>query len=588
MIPNLKEFYSQVSAISEFANLNWTRCVDRFQMPIDFQIELNTNETIFDDFLEMLVAFSCLLQADRGSFSEFEDVKFDLVIDTSSQKKDSKLAKIRTNFQNQILANFDNNEPIKIIHAPTGIGKTKVFLDLVSRYKNDITIERIFYFSPLLALTDDFEKKLEESIPNKDELEQVLTYNHIFAGSIEEKKKFEDGKRELTGWSFPIESFNKKFVVTTTQRLLMTLYSNKQRENLKLASFRNSILIIDEVQLIPKFILANLKEFLLKLNHYMGTRTILVSATIPHEISDIKKVEVNKAIIKDYLNMTKKTIEVTENLDLNEIKVNRTLIMANTRKKSANLFYKIKTIHKDTNLLYLSTGIRKKDRKNILDEIANSDNFVLISTQVVEAGVDVSFTNIYREIAPLDSIIQVMGRLNREGKEPNANLVVYEYDGNNRPYSELEFNESLKRIKTINNSLKLYEVLSDYYKTITSRNKKNANLVKELEDHIKNMDFDKVWDFVNRHVFLDDEKDTVFVPDFEQWDEVKYALMKRLPKESYKKYGLLTASLPSGAQLRDDYFDSELLEKNILLPKKERLNEIYDEKLGLDKWLVTN
>lgn len=588
MIRNLKAFSQQVSNIPDFSNLNWDRCIEKFHMPMDFQVALRTNkQTAFDDFLEMLTAFSCLLQADRGSFSEFKDVKFDLLIDTTSQKKDTKLAELRTEFQRQVIENFEEQWPIVIIEAPTGIGKTKVFLDLISKYKDDENVERIFYFSPLLALTDDFENKLVQSIPKKEDLDQVLSYNHIFAGSLEAKKKIEDGQYQQTEWSFPIESFNKKFIITTTQRLLMTIFSNKQRENLKLVSFKNSILIIDEIQVIPKFLLPVLKRILQKLNQYLGTRTILVSATIPHELSDLKKVKVDNDTIKRYLQATHKAISY-QSLDLSKINVDRTLIMANTRRKSANLFSQMKQIHHDKKLLYLSTGIRKKDRKKILENLSTSNNFALVATQVVEAGVDLSFKNIYRETAPLDSLVQVMGRLNREGDDDCARLVVYETDGDYKPYSELEFDESRRLIRNIDNSMKLYDTLPSYYKNINTKNQYNLRLVNEMEGYVEKMDFENVWSFVNRHVLIDDEKDTVFIPDPEEWDEVKTALMTNLPKETYKKYGVLTASFPGGVKIpNNDYFDKELLEKNILLPKKEQLKEFYSYgDLGLDKWLL--
>ena len=87
--------------------------------------------------------------------------------------------------------------------------------------------------------------------------------------------------------------------------------------------------------------------------------------------------------------------------------------MANTRRKASNIFHEFDKSH---NLMYLSSGIRKKDKIKILSRIKqkelSKEEFILVSTQVVEAGVDISFSHIFREKAPLDSIIQVMGRLN--------------------------------------------------------------------------------------------------------------------------------------------------------------------------------
>ena len=84
--------------------------------------------------------------------------------------------------------------------------------------------------------------------------------------------------------------------------------------------------------------------------------------------------------------------------------------------------------------------MRKRDKIKILSQLhenKRSDPFILVSTQVVEAGVDLSFSHIFREKAPLDSIIQVMGRLNREAEDDRSKRIVYEYDNEYRPYSKL-------------------------------------------------------------------------------------------------------------------------------------------------------
>jgi CRISPR-associated endonuclease/helicase Cas3 len=595
----IKEFSSQVSDILEFSKLNWNSCVERFPRPVLFDLELNSSSTP-DDFLEMSMAFSCLLQADRGSFKDWSIPKFDLSIDTTSLAKpeqlrnlssfarlqQEKMGAMRNRFQKEVMENFDYSEKVIVIHAPTGIGKTKVFLDLISKYKDDKTIQRVFYFSPLLALTEDFERKFESTLEDKKQASDVLIYNHMFAESLEEKRRDNDEGYNHE-WNFLIESFNKQFVITTTQRFLMSIYSNTAKEKLKMASFRNSILIIDEVQTIPKFILSNLKDIFKKMGQYMGTKIILVSATIPNEINEISKVKISKDLLDDYINQTQKQIAI-ETLDLPTLIINKTLVMANTRKKAANLYNSIVQIHKDPTKIYLSSGIRKKDRIDVLKNLSAKENYVLVSTQVVEAGVDISFSNIYREAAPLDNIIQVMGRLNREGLDPDAKLVVYPTDGSELPYSKLEFDESWKRLENIHNSKELYAILEQYYGEISARNKRNIAKTVELETYIQNLDFEKVWTFVKNELFADDDRDSVFIPELENWDELKDALVNNQLKDNFKKYGLLTATLPRSVdKIGREYFDEELLEKNILLPKKEHLKTIYDENMGLDKWTIS-
>jgi CRISPR-associated endonuclease/helicase Cas3 len=595
MIKDLERFHSLSSRRLEFSQLSWNNFVVRFLDPISFDIQIRSksNDAV-NDFLELSVAFSCLLQADRGSFSDPTEANFNLEMDTSKLiNVGSKLSSIRDMIQNQLLRRFEHDKPVIIINAPTGSGKTKVFLDLVNRYKSKYkNLERIFYFSPLLALTEDFEQKLAKTV---NDVNEVLIYNHLFSGSIEEKRSFESGQVYDSQWIFDNESFNRPFIITTTQRLLITIFSNKQADKLKLASFRNSLLIIDEVQTIPKYILGSLVHILKSMYEFLGTRTILVSATIPYELQSIPRTQPSVETLRSYLDLTKKHLTFqpwsTAHLDIKKV---RTLVMANTRRKAANIFNFIHERYPDT--LYLSSGVRKRDKIKILSQLhqnKQSDNqFILVSTQVVEAGVDLSFSHIFREKAPLDSIIQVMGRLNREAEDYQSKLIVYEYDNEYRPYSKLELNESEDILKTAKDSTELYSSLPQYYKSISEKNNLYKDHSKQLDDLIAKLDFDGIWEFINSHVLdntLENERDTVLIPDIQEWDGIKSLLMKkRLTKTDYRTFSNISASMPKKVTdlAIEDYFDADVLEKNMLLPKKEHLGEVYDSIIGTDKWLV--
>lgn len=593
----IPEFVSAAKGREEFDELNWELCQNRFGNNMQFDISLKSNESPHD-FLDMSYAFSCLLQADRGSFSEWGSniSNFDLHIDSTSQKKSNTvLGDIRTKFQKQVLEKFDTS-PIFIINAPTGIGKTKAFLDVVQKFTGNV--ERVFYFSPLLALTEDFEKKLEDVIKSKSEQKDILIYNHLHSESLAEKRNHERTKSER--YNFANESFNKKLIVTTTQRLLMTIFSNKQGDKIKFASLRNSLLIIDEVQTIPKPILANLKSIFDVMNKYMGTRFLLVSATIPHELKEIPKIELPPEIQNDYLRQTKKQISFQHELDVDILPNGKILVMANTRKKAMLRFLEVQQKHDIQNkeIIYMSTGVRKKDRINIIKKLGESEsNCILVATQVVEAGVDISFSKIFREEAPLDNIIQVMGRLNREGQDDDACLVIYKTEGESPvPYSLLEYKTTQKKIKGITNSVQIYNILEEYYEEISKKNLTNVTEAEKLKKLIHSMNFQGVWEFVRGKAFADNEySDPVLVPDIEDWENTKRDILavgpnndekKRDKNKIWKKFGEIAASLPVSVDtVGIEKFDEELMEENIWMPKREYLEEIYDKNTGLDKWL---
>ena len=544
------------------------------------KLEIKPNEDSIVAFLECGFLFSSLLQADRGSFSDFEEKKLDscFILNTENLvKKDNKLSDFRSSLQNTVLKSTDVTKPIFVLNAPTGCGKTKAFLDLIKKYNP----KRVFYFSPLLALTDDIAKKIDDTCKNNpDTKKQILVYNNTFTNSLNEKipENGDDIQNMPEKWNFNFEAFNEKMVIATTQRLLMTIYSNSHKDKLKLASLRDSLLIIDEVQMLPKVLLKNLISVLNAMNKYLNTKTLLVSATIPFELSELPKTGLDKNQTHQYL-MKRNYEIIKENFDVKKIQVGKTLIMLNTRKKAKETFEQID----HENLFYISSGIKKEHRVEILSNIQKTPDSILVSTQVVEAGVDISFNSIWRQMAPVDNIIQVMGRLDRESQDKNAKLHIFDSDvANFAPYSALEFEESKKIISRVSSSMELYAELEEYYKKISTENLQQKNQEETLQCHMDKLDFDEIWSFVKPFIG-ESYYDSVYIPSYDTWDKVKVELLSK-EKLAIKKHAGLMAQLPVKRYKIEHMFDEQLLEKNILYPKKEHLDEIYDKHLGLDIW----
>lgn len=584
------ELFKKENIDNVFSKLNWKICLEMFRNPISFQASLeDACPKTIESFVKLGVLFSALLQADRGSFTDWNKPKYDLKINTTGLvKTDSELYSIRNEFAQQIMTKYDFDS-IKVLQAPTGIGKTKIFLDLIYEYEKRFSLERVFYFSPLLALTDDFESKISETVSNKD-LAQILSYNHLFSGSLEQKERYETGEQEKYQWVFEDESFNQKFVITTTQRLMMTMYSNSHSDKIKLASMKNSLLIVDEVQTIPKFLIPNFIEQLKIFAERMGTKVILVSATVPDELELVPRVQISNDLVKQYLQKTRKDISFST-LNVSNFKDQKILVMANTKKKASTIFSDLAQSYTGDNVFYLSTGVVKQDRLDVLKKLKDLTECLCVSTQVIESGVDISFSQIFREAAPLDNIIQVMGRLNREGKYDNALLTVFQYDKDWKPYSRLEFEESLSLIGKISSSTDLYDILPQYYRTIREKNKLNKMTSEDLTDLMKKMDYQKVWDLIYNSVFAEDYQETVFIlKSKEMWKEFKDRIMYsgKMTKDISRKFSYYTASLAKSPEKLGilDMFDDDLLEKKILLPKQDMINDVYDARIGLDKWLL--
>jgi CRISPR-associated endonuclease/helicase Cas3 len=557
------------------------------------------------EYLEFCIVFSALLQADRGSFFAWHSQNFDLSLNTRGLVRSGLLSELRREFQQKVFSSNEFTDQLMVLEAPTGIGKTKILLDLVKRLTSSGTHERIFYFSPLLALTDDFESKLydasapDNAVIQRQDMGSILAYNHVYAGSLEKKHILDRSEADeeapdffKTEEYFDTESFNWKFIVTTTQRLLYIIYSNATMDKMKLLSFKNSILILDEVQTIPKFLLTSFMNLLKLIAERLNSKIILVSATVPNQIKNTAcsihcPIETKEA----YLRRTTKRIDFQDHFDIKKeaatFKNNeRILIISNTRRKALTLYNSITEVVDDVQ--YISAGVRKKTRREMIGALRGKKPSIIVSTQVMEAGVDVSFSKLYREVGPLDSVVQAMGRLNREAESPgHPTMVVFKLDSDWRPYNELEFCESLPILMAVQTSDELYSRLPEYYDRIDEKNQLNKRLVSELEHLMKHLEFDEVWNFVWRNALSEDSRGSVLIPSLDEWDDVReYYSAKgvRPRKGSYSRYADLMAELPrTPKELQITHlFEQDLMEKGILLPKKDCISRIYDEKTGLD------
>ncbi|MEM3245686.1 MAG: CRISPR-associated helicase Cas3' [Candidatus Micrarchaeaceae archaeon] len=613
---NLKAFIERFGQEDHFRGvLDINKLDNIFNDKISFQINsFNSNVPLqinYSDFFDINIMYSALLQADRGYFNgrkdhaNFVDEKGEtsIKLDTSKLQKEGPLSYLRTAFQDYIYTEFDPDKRLVIIDAPTGIGKTKAFLDLIKRYKNK---KRIIYFSPLLALGDDFESKIY-SIVDKNDKENILEYNSIFSGTLKIKgEQRDDDNTEIIDyspekWDFDVESLNYPFIVTTTQRLLMTLFSNLQRDKMKLLSFHNSILVIDEIQTLRFDILKVLLTSLITLSEKLDFKVIILSATIPSIISDAERehkdkiqiIKLKEEILKDYMNRTKKEIDYKdlsdessnyniENLVSIAQLTGKVMFMFNTKRKAMYCERSLK--QNNQKFLYITSGIRKCDREDTIKKIKSAnDRCVVISTQTLEAGVDISFDRIYRELAPLDSIVQVLGRLNREANlAERPILTVFKLSDDSKPYPPLYLKESEEILKAVRNSEELYRRLSDYYRALEKKDNYNENRYKELDEAIKSVELDDVWEKINS-LMMDEDSDTIFVPkDEEDYKKIRKEFLEGDSRIASRKYADRQANLPGSIRKLDfeRHLDEELKTERGIFVLKD-LNQ-YDREVGLD------
>ncbi|PPB73389.1 CRISPR-associated helicase/endonuclease Cas3 [Campylobacter hyointestinalis] len=405
-------------------------------------LNLEDIEFDIDDFVRQKELFSKLIFADKfeaifsytPSCISKEYAKE--MIDEYKTKKNFLQNDLRDNARETIVKkyNLSQNELIYQLTAPTGIGKTLLSLEIALKIKKNQNKNRIIYAIPFTSIIDQVAEIFTEIYPN------IVTIHHhmvdFSAQSFEEEKNSYDRIKYLT------QSWNDPFIISTFYQLFFAIFSNENSDNIKFQSLRNSVIILDEVQAIPFELWDILKELFPTISKRLNTTFVLMSATMPiitnggYELCDRElfyskqnRYKLNLLTLKSSC-----TDEMLEEL-YNEILFyynsgKSVLCVVNTIKNSKRLFSKLSE-KLSKNLYCLNSYMLIEDRQNTIKNLKEKSsnmvkNKILISTQVIEAGIDLDFDVGFRELAPFSSIIQTAGRVNREGKKEISDVFVFD------------------------------------------------------------------------------------------------------------------------------------------------------------------
>lgn len=328
-------------------------------------------------------------------------------------------------------------EKIFTITSPTGTGKTFSALNAALKIKEELNTEdtpyKIIYALPFTSIIEQNYSTIEEILDNqyheefKKNKSAYLIKHHYFSNPeyVYESKYCEIEKALLY-----IENWDSAIITTTFVQLFSTLIGYKNKALKKFHSLTNSIIILDEVQNIPFKYWKIVNKILKMLSDKFNSYIILLTATKPLIFSKEESIELlenHKSFYAlDNLNRT----HITEtNIDTvaqlidhlsNEINnSNLIMIVSNTISSTLEIFKEISGNDKFDQFqkIYLSTNITPYERLQRIYKIKDKvfDKAIIITTQLIEAGVDIDVDVIYRDFAPLDSIIQAAGRANRNG-----------------------------------------------------------------------------------------------------------------------------------------------------------------------------
>ncbi len=330
--------------------------------------------------------------------------------------------------------------------VPTGGGKTRSGMAFALRHALRYGHERVIVAVPFITITEQTAATYRSIFaPNAegDEGERTVLEHH--SGGLRELDEGEDFHPAKVWQRLAAENWDAPIIVTTTVQLFESLFANGTSPCRKVHRLARSVIILDEAQALPPFLLRPILSVLQQLCTYYGTTVVISTATQPafDTIPDFRSLQATE-IIKDHarhfalLKRVGYEWRTSQPLSWQEVadvmrKETQALAVLNTKKDAIALLDALG----DPDALHLSTLLCGAHRANVIkevkDQLQKGQPCRLVATQVVEAGVDLDFPLVLRALGPLDGIIQAAGRCNREGKLPLGRVVVFKPEEGGMP-----------------------------------------------------------------------------------------------------------------------------------------------------------
>ncbi|MDF1540070.1 MAG: CRISPR-associated helicase Cas3' [Candidatus Thorarchaeota archaeon] len=469
-----------------------------------FKRILRRKKSSIRDAIELSTYYSILIDADKMDASKTnligrESLPEDFVVKhiRSFGEPKSDINRLRTKafYESLDFAESVNlEERILSLTLPTGLGKTYTGIAIAQKLRDRISedeghIPRIIYCLPFTSIIDQNHKEISDLLQSPHST-QLIKHHHLgdTLYSLGDDEESDYLKSELL-----IEGWNSEIVVTTFVQLFFTLAGFRNRPLRRMHNIAGAIVILDEVQAIPLKYWHLFNQLAKSFSDVLGTRFILVTATqpcifdnptevVPHPdqyFSLTSRVDFNIQLeqlpFEDFKSTLLATLEETSDPDL--------LVILNTKRAAESLYNSIKEENPESQLEFLSTSVIPNERLKRIEKLRKKEtsNRIVVSTQVVEAGVDIDFTEVYRDFAPLDSIVQAAGRCNRHMSDKRGlfsvrHLVDDQTQGPKRPFSRYIYDSMLldatrfilERYEKINDT-DLHRITRDYFEEIVQR-----------------------------------------------------------------------------------------------------------------------
>ena len=468
-------------------------CKEIFDDVIQKSGDEGGNESLF--YLGMIIRYfySCLIDADRIDAEFFEKRKtYKKIADNKNLLKenfkkiaeilDKKIANFPKNQLNDVRFDIYNKckngaktkDKLFNLNVKTGGGKTFSSFRFALERAINFDLNKIIYVVPYISIIEQNASEIKKILDEVNLDDMLLEcHSNVLAEKIFEEKYDVSKNQNL------FSNFGEPIIFTTMVTFLESVYGASTQNNRRFHNLQNSVIIFDEIQSIPINCIGLFNLLVKFLTKYLNTTVLLCSATQPtlsslsfeNEKKDLTielplstpLVDTNYEILTrtKIIRCDDEELSLSEVVEfvMNKVAINKNLLfVVNTKKCAKEIFLALK---EQIKCYHLSTNMCPEHRLKVINEIKqklkDNDKFVLISTQLIEAGVDLDFECAIRSQCGLESIIQTAGRCNREGKLVDEN-------GNKR-LGEVYVVKLSKKLENLDSLLDIY-IRQDCYRGV--------------------------------------------------------------------------------------------------------------------------
>ena len=379
--------------------------------------------------------------------SRFEKARQAMLADAP----DSPVNTLRREVYDQAVAGAQSPVGLYRLPSPTGSGKTLSAAGFALHHAAANGLRRVIVAVPFMSITEQNAQVYRGLLDQPGNLPVVL--EHHSGIDLDNPAQ---GVSPAERWRrLAAENWDSPFVVTTMVRLFESLFSNRPTAVRRLHNISGSVLVLDEVQSLPDHLLLPILSMLRTLTEYFNVTVLLASATQPAygNLQVVRDLPVHdlipqperlyKALNRVHYQWWVSPKPTPHQVAERAAEQRQCLVICNTTAQAAELHTSMEqhSAPDGSEIWHLSTRMTSAHRKRHLDEIRKrlvaGDSVRVVSTQLVEAGVDLDFPVVLRAFATAEAMQQAAGRCNRNGHLTEGEVIIFDVDGWEKPAARI-------------------------------------------------------------------------------------------------------------------------------------------------------